>query len=110
MPRPARAGQRIQVVVDLQSHPPGGGFAAPRMQARLALRFKLQQGSPVRAMVLLDDGIWRVGSTMINAAGGGCTVPEPAAPMAPGERTWPGAGPGDPGLLGKGHMAACRCA
>ena len=57
------------------------------MQARLALRFKLQQGSPVRAMVLLDDGIWHVGSTMINAAGGGCTVPGASRADGTWERT-----------------------
>lgn len=41
----------------------------------LALRFKLQQGSPLRALVQTKDGVWHVGSRFIEASGGGCTVP-----------------------------------
>lgn len=67
--------QRILVVVDRNPIQQVLEFQPQRMQARLAFRFKLQQGSPVRAMVLLDDGIWRVGSTFVEASGGGCTVP-----------------------------------
>lgn len=79
--------QRIKVVVDRNPIRPVVEFQPLRMQARLALRFKLQQGSPVRAMVLLDDGIWRVGSAMINAAGGGCTVPGASRADGTWERT-----------------------
>ncbi len=65
----------IRVVVDRNPIRQVLEFQPHRMQARLAFRFKLQQGSPVRALVLLDDGIWRVGSTFVEASGGGCTVP-----------------------------------
>ena len=41
----------------------------------LAFRFRMEQGSPVRAMVRTRDGRWHVGQTWVNAAGGGCTVP-----------------------------------
>ena len=41
----------------------------------LAFRFRMEQGSPVRAMVRTRDGVWHVGQTWVNAAGGGCTVP-----------------------------------
>jgi sulfur-oxidizing protein SoxY len=41
----------------------------------LAFRFRMEQGSPVRALVLTRDGQWHVGHTWVNAAGGGCTVP-----------------------------------
>lgn len=41
----------------------------------LAFRFRLEQGSPVRAMARSRDGHWYVGQTWVNAAGGGCTVP-----------------------------------
>ncbi|MBS0446372.1 MAG: quinoprotein dehydrogenase-associated SoxYZ-like carrier [Proteobacteria bacterium] len=42
---------------------------------RIALRFKLEQASPVRAAVRTKDGIWHVGGTLVDSAGGGCTVP-----------------------------------
>lgn len=67
--------QRMLVVVDRNPIRQVLEFNPHRMQARLAFRFKLQQGSPVRALVLLDDGVWRVGSTFVEASGGGCTVP-----------------------------------
>lgn len=41
----------------------------------LAFRFRMEQASPVRAMVKTRDGHWHVGSTWVPAAGGGCTVP-----------------------------------
>lgn len=41
----------------------------------LAFRIRMEQGSPVRALVKMKDGRWFVGQTWVNAAGGGCTVP-----------------------------------
>jgi len=41
----------------------------------LAFRIRMEQASPVRAMVQTRDGHWHVGSTWVKAAGGGCTVP-----------------------------------
>lgn len=41
----------------------------------LAFRFRMEQGSPVRALCRTRDGQWHVGQTWVNAAGGGCTVP-----------------------------------
>lgn len=41
----------------------------------LALRIRIEQATPLRAAVLTDDGIWHVGSALIDAAGGGCTAP-----------------------------------
>lgn len=67
--------QRIVVVVDRNPIRQVLDLEPGRMQPRVAFRFKLQQASPVRALVLLNDGVWRVGSTMVEAAGGGCTVP-----------------------------------
>lgn len=40
----------------------------------IAFRFKLEQASPVRAAVRTADGLWHVGSTWVDSAGGGCTV------------------------------------
>ena len=41
----------------------------------VSFRFKLEQASPVRAAVLTADGLWHVGGTLVDSAGGGCTVP-----------------------------------
>jgi len=41
----------------------------------LSFRFKLEQASPVRAAVLTRAGRWHVGGTLVDSAGGGCTVP-----------------------------------
>ena len=41
----------------------------------LAFRIRLEQASPVRCLVQTRDGHWHVGAAMVQAAGGGCTVP-----------------------------------
>ncbi|NMZ15301.1 quinoprotein dehydrogenase-associated SoxYZ-like carrier [Pseudomonas proteolytica] len=41
----------------------------------LAIRIRIEQATPLRAAVLTKDGLWHVGSTLIDAAGGGCTAP-----------------------------------
>lgn len=48
----------------------------PRSGTRpvISFRFKLEQGSPVRAMVRTRDGVWHVGGTFVDSSGGGCTV------------------------------------
>lgn len=40
----------------------------------IGFRFKLEQASPVRAAVKLRSGAWHVGGTLVDSAGGGCTV------------------------------------
>lgn len=40
----------------------------------VAFRFKLEQASPVRAVVRLRNGSWVAGGTWVDSAGGGCTV------------------------------------
>lgn len=42
--------------------------------ASLSFRFKLEQASPVRAAARTKDGVWHVGGTQVDSAGGGCTV------------------------------------
>ncbi|MBM6446266.1 quinoprotein dehydrogenase-associated SoxYZ-like carrier [Pseudomonas mohnii] len=41
----------------------------------LSVRIRVEQATPLRAAVLTRDGLWHVGSTLIDAAGGGCTAP-----------------------------------
>ncbi len=42
--------------------------------AAVSFRFKLEQGSPVRAAAQTRDGLWHVGGAMVDSSGGGCTV------------------------------------
>jgi sulfur-oxidizing protein SoxY len=44
-------------------------------EAKIGLRFKIDQATAIRASVQTHDGSWHVGSTYIDAAGGGCTAP-----------------------------------
>ena len=44
-------------------------------QPGLSFRIKLQQASPVRALVQTGDGKWYAGGVWVDAAGGGCTAP-----------------------------------
>ena len=43
--------------------------------ARLAIRIRVEQATPIRAAVLTRDGLWHIGSAQVDAAGGGCTAP-----------------------------------
>lgn len=55
-----------------------------QVEPQLSLRIKVEQGTPVRAAVLTHDGIWHVGGSYLDAAGGGCTAPS----MAAGDPYW----------------------
>ncbi|BBP65309.1 hypothetical protein PHLH5_28500 [Pseudomonas sp. Cab53] len=46
-----------------------------RVQPWLSIRIRIEQATPLRAAVQTRDGLWHVGSTLIDAAGGGCTAP-----------------------------------
>lgn len=48
----------------------------------LALRFKLEQASPVRALARTRDGVWHAGGTWVDSAG--CSAPRRAWTAAPG--------------------------
>jgi sulfur-oxidizing protein SoxY len=67
--------QRVMVLVDRNPIRKVLEFQAFKAKPALSFRFKLEQGSPVRALALTKDGVWHVGGVMVNAAGGGCTVP-----------------------------------
>lgn len=41
----------------------------------VAIRFRVEQATPIRAAVLTRDGVWHVGSARVDAAGGGCSAP-----------------------------------
>jgi sulfur-oxidizing protein SoxY len=67
--------QRIRVAVDRNPVRQVLDFEPLRALPMLAFRIRMEQGSPVRAFVQTKDGQWHVGSTWVQAAGGGCTVP-----------------------------------
>jgi sulfur-oxidizing protein SoxY len=50
-------------------------YPHPDVLPVMALRIKVQQGTPVRAAVLTKDGLWHIGGDYLDAAGGGCTTP-----------------------------------
>ena len=67
--------QEIQVLADLNPLPHVLTFRPKTITPNLAFRMKLQQGSPIRVAAKTADGVWHVGGTYVDAAGGGCTLP-----------------------------------
>ncbi|AYF86618.1 quinoprotein dehydrogenase-associated SoxYZ-like carrier [Pseudomonas sp. DY-1] len=74
----AFAGQVVKIMAWAELNPipqifvfqPGG-----QVEPALAIRIRVQQATPIRAAVLTRDGLWHIGSTHVDAAGGGCTAP-----------------------------------
>lgn len=50
----------------------------------VGFRLKVQQATPIRAAALTADGKWHVGGRIVDAAGGGCTVPS----LGSGDSDW----------------------
>ena len=67
--------QQVVVVVDRNPIREVLEFEPARALPMLSFRIRLEQASPVRAMVQTRDGHWHVGGVLAQAAGGGCTVP-----------------------------------
>lgn len=66
--------ERILVVADRNPVREVLEFEPLRALPMLAFRIRMEQASPVRAMVKTRDGQWHVGGTWVQASGGGCTV------------------------------------
>ena len=66
---------RIRVVVDRNPIRHVLDFEPVQALPVLAFRLRLEQASPVRALVQTADGEWHAGGIWVQAAGGGCTVP-----------------------------------
>lgn len=66
--------QRILVLVDRNPIRKVLELQPLAAQPAVSFRFKLEQASPVRALVQTADGLWHVGGTWVDSAGGGCTV------------------------------------
>lgn len=67
--------KRITVLADRNPIRQVLSFEPLRALPVLAFRIRLEQASPVRALVQTQDGRWHVGGALVQAAGGGCTVP-----------------------------------
>lgn len=67
--------RRIVLFADLNPIPIAIDYTPEAAQAYLATRIKLDQRTPVRGAVQLEDGSWLVSGGWIDAAGGGCSAP-----------------------------------
>ncbi|MEM1201047.1 MAG: quinoprotein dehydrogenase-associated SoxYZ-like carrier [Pseudomonadota bacterium] len=67
--------KRIVLLVDYGPIPKILTYWPDQAEAKLSLRFKIDQATPVRAAVETHAGTWHVGSTYVDAAGGGCSAP-----------------------------------
>lgn len=73
--RGIRGVKRILLFADLNPIPLAIDYAPENAQPYLSTRIKLDQRTPVRGAVQLDDGSWLVSGGWIDAAGGGCSAP-----------------------------------
>lgn len=67
--------EQVVVLVDRNPIQKVLDFSPLRAKPAISFRFKLQQGSPVRAFARTKDGTWHAGGTWVDASGGGCTLP-----------------------------------
>jgi sulfur-oxidizing protein SoxY len=71
--------KRLLVFADINAIVKVADFDLQDMKAILSLNIKVAQGTPLRAVVLDENGLWHVGSANINSFGGGCAVPSEAS-------------------------------
>lgn len=67
--------RRILLFADLNPIPLAVDFKPGKAAPYLSTNIKLDQRTPVRAAVQLDDGSWLVSGHWVDAAGGGCSMP-----------------------------------
>ena len=67
--------RRMVLLVDFGPIPKILTYWPGLAEAKLSFRFKIDQATPIRAAVETDDGIWHIGTTYVDAGGGGCTAP-----------------------------------
>ena len=67
--------KRVLVIADFNPIVKVLDFQPLLAQPGLSFRIKLQQASPIRALVQTGDGNWLAGGVWVDAAGGGCTAP-----------------------------------
>lgn len=67
--------KKIVLIADLNPLPKVMTYEPENAEPRFSVRIKVEQGTPVRAAVLDGKGVWHVGATYVDAAGGGCSQP-----------------------------------
>ncbi|MGE5493330.1 MAG: quinoprotein dehydrogenase-associated SoxYZ-like carrier [Actinomycetota bacterium] len=67
--------EEVLVIADFNPIVKALSFQPARALPSLAFRLKLQQSTPVRAAARTADGVWHLGGTWVDTAGGGCTQP-----------------------------------
>jgi len=67
--------QEIVVLADLNPIPKVLSFRPDHAAPFIGMRIKVEQSTPVRAAVRTSDGVWHVGGSIVDAAGGGCSAP-----------------------------------
>ncbi len=68
----------IVVLADLNPIPRVLAYRPADAEPFIAFRLKVEQSTAVRAAVRTFDGAWHVGGGIVDAAGGGCSVPAAA--------------------------------
>ena len=67
--------ERIIVIADLNPIQKILSFEPQQAKPYIAFRFKVEQGTPLRAAAQTSDGVWHMGGMSIDAPGGGCSSP-----------------------------------
>ncbi len=67
--------RRVLVIADYNPIVKVLDYQPLKARPGLSFRIKLQQASPIRALVQTEDGKWYAGGSWVDAAGGGCTAP-----------------------------------
>lgn len=73
--RTIRGVKRILIFADLNPIPLAVDYELTNAAPYLTTNIKLDQRTPVRGAVQLEDGSWLVGGAWVDAAGGGCSMP-----------------------------------
>ncbi len=73
--------KRLLVFADINAIVKVADYDLGHMKPILSLNIKVAQGTPLRAAVLDENGLWHVGSAHINSFGGGCSVASEASKM-----------------------------
>jgi sulfur-oxidizing protein SoxY len=66
---------KLVIITDLNPIQHVLTLSPAKAEPYLSFRIKVEQATPVRAAALTADGIWHVGSTYLEANGGGCSAP-----------------------------------
>lgn len=72
------AVQELVLIADLNPFPLVLRFRPTAAAPYIATRIKIQQATAVRAAARTADGVWHMGGTLVDAAGGGCSAPAQA--------------------------------